>query len=418
MDTAAAAGGSGTLSIDLGRDCAWTASSSAAWVVITSASSGQGGGSVAYRVAANPDSAARRTTIDVNDVQATISQEAAACRYAVSPLSHDVATAGGTITVNVQTQGSCDWTAVSEAAWIRISTGAKGKGDGAVSLAVDASSGTARSGTILVAGQTVTVTQSAVPCTYTITPVSGTMAAGGGPVTATVSAASHCPWTAASNLPWMTIASAAAGIGNGSVQLAIAANPGAGRTGTATIATRTFTLSQAAAPCTFTIAPTTIGVPTAGGERSVTVTTRGDCAWTAASAAPWITVTAGAASTGSGVVMLNAAANGGDARSGAVTIGGQTVTVTQEAAPCTFAFSTASQTYDAAGGYGSVGVAAVRPTCSWTVVSNNADWLVITDRGAGTGNGLVNFHVGANAGPSRTGSLRIGDQIFWVIQKP
>jgi phage tail sheath gpL-like len=53
MDTAAAVGGSGTLSIELARDCAWTASSGAAWVVITSASNGQGGAMIAYRVGVN-----------------------------------------------------------------------------------------------------------------------------------------------------------------------------------------------------------------------------------------------------------------------------------------------------------------------------------------------------------------------------
>jgi hypothetical protein len=155
----------------------------------------------------------------------------------------------------------------------------------------------------------------------------------------------------------------------------------------------------------------------AGGERTTNVTTRGDCAWTAAANVPWITVTAGASATGSGTVRFNVAANDGDARSGAVAIGDQTLTVRQEAAPCTFAFSTHSQTYDAAGGYGAVGIA-TRATCSWTAVASSiGGWLVITDRGAGTGNGTVNFSVAANAGPERTGSLTIGAQTFWVIQK-
>ena len=416
IETVAAVGASGTLSFDLARDCAWTASSGAAWVAITSASSGQGGGTIAYRVAANPDSTPRRTTIDVNDAKAAINQ-AASCRYQVAPLTVGVAPAGGSIAVDIQTDASCEWTAVSEAAWVRITAGAKGNGNGAVALTIDASSGPARSGTVRVAGQTITVTQSAVPCTYTIAPTGGTIAAAGGTVMATVSAANHCPWTVAFNVPWVTIASSTAGIGNGSVQLAIAANPGAGRTATGTIATQTFTLTQEAAPCTFAVAPTTISVPAAGGEGSATVTTRADCAWTTASAVPWITITAGASSTGSGVVRFNTAANGGDARSGPVIVAGQTVTVTQEAAPCAFAFATASQTYDALGGYGSVGIGASRATCSWTVVSNNSDWLVITDRGAGTGNGTVNFLVTPNLGPQRAGSLTVGGQTFWITQK-
>ena len=417
METTPSDGGSGTLSIKLTRDCAWTASTGAAWVVITSAASGQGDGSISYRVAANSDAVPRHTTIDVNDAKATINQEAAACRYTVTPLAHDVTTAGGTVTADVRTQASCEWTAVSEAAWIRINAGAKGKGDGAVTLAVDASSGAARTGVLRVASQTVTVTQSAVPCAYQITPAAATIGAAGGTVTATVSAAGHCPWTAASNVGWMTIASSAAATGNGSVQLAVVANPAAGRAGTATIATQIFSISQAPAPCTFTIAPATVGLPSAGGDRSITVTTRSDCAWTAASNVPWITLTAGASSRGSGTVTFNVATNGGDARNGAVIIGGQTAGVTQEAAPCTVGFATTSQTYDALGGYGWVAIAASRATCSWTVVSNNPEWLVITDRGVGTGNGIVNFLVTPNVGLQRAGSLTVGGQLFWITQK-
>jgi hypothetical protein len=336
----------------------------------------------------------------------------------VAPLATTVEAAGGTLTVHVETSAACEWTAATDVDWIRLDAGATGKGNGAVTLAVAAHSGAARSGTMRVAGHTVTLTQGAASCRYAITPASGTMSTAGGSATVTVTAGGHCPWTAASNVPWITIASGGAGTGAGSAQLNIASNPGSARTGTAAIATQTFTLTQAAAPCTFTIAPTRIDVPVAGGERTTNVTTRGDCAWTAAANVAWITVTAGSSGTGSGTVRLNVAGNAGDARSGALTIGGQTLTVTQEAAPCTFAFSTASQRYDAAGGYGSVGVAAARPTCRWTVVSNNGDWLAITDAGTGTGNGLVNFSVAVNAGPQRVGSLTVGGQTFWVTQDP
>jgi hypothetical protein len=69
-----AAGGTGTLSIGVARDCAWTAASDAAWVVITSANSGQGEASIEYRVAANTEPAPRRTAIDVNHIKGAINQ--------------------------------------------------------------------------------------------------------------------------------------------------------------------------------------------------------------------------------------------------------------------------------------------------------------------------------------------------------
>jgi hypothetical protein len=392
---------------------------------MTSASNGQGSGSITYRVAENTTPAPRRTTITinsaeaeviVNSAEAAINQEAGECRYRVGPLAAAVEAAGSTVTVHVETDAACEWIATSDAGWIRVTAGATSRGNGSVSLAADANTGATRSGTIRVAGHTVTLTQAAVACTYRTTPASGTISAAGGSVSVAVSAADHCAWTVVSNAPWMTTASSGSGRGSGSVQLNISNNLGAARTGTATIAAQTFTVTQAAAPCTFTISPMAIDVPSAGGERTTNVTTRGDCIWTAAANVAWITVTAGSSATGGGAVKFNVAANGGDARAGVLTIEGQTVTVTQEAAPCTFALSTDRQRYDAAGGFGAVNVTAARSTCRWTAASNNGDWLTITDAGTGTGNGMVNFSVAVNLGPQRVGSLTIGGQAFWVTQ--
>src|SRR5215207_3753309 len=146
VEASPAAGGTGTLAIVLPRDCTWAVESRAAWVVITSATSGQGEASIAYRVAENTQSAPRSTTIDVNDVKATITQAAGECRYRVAPLTPAVDAASATLTVDVETSADCEWTAASDAAWIRLNAGATGKGHGAVTLAVDANGGPTRSG--------------------------------------------------------------------------------------------------------------------------------------------------------------------------------------------------------------------------------------------------------------------------------
>jgi len=97
-----------------------------------------------------------------------------------------------------------------------------------------------------------------VPCTPTISPTSSnltTSAAATGSVN--VSVATGCAWTATSNATWITISAGAAGNGNGTVSYSVAANTGTtSRTGTLTIAGTTFTVTQAGAPCTFTILPT------------------------------------------------------------------------------------------------------------------------------------------------------------------
>ena len=166
------------------------------------------------------------------------------------------------------------------------------------------------------------------------------MSAAEGTPTVTVTTGGSCAWTAATNAGWITIASGATGTGSGTVKLTVARNLGAARTGTASIAAQTFTVTQAAAPCGYALSPTTIDVGAGGEERRTNVTVGAGCSWTAVSNNPsWITVTAGSSGIGNGVVVFNAAANPGAARTGTIAIGGQTLTVTQQAAPCTFSIS-------------------------------------------------------------------------------
>jgi hypothetical protein len=60
-----------------------------------------------------------------------------------------------------------------------------------------------------------------------------------------VTATSGCDWTATSNTSWIVIVSGANGTGNGSLTYSVMQNTtGASRTGTITIAGKTFTVKQ------------------------------------------------------------------------------------------------------------------------------------------------------------------------------
>src|SRR5262249_54526126 len=84
------------------------------------------------------------------------------CSFEVSPTSAQFfATSGtGSITVTASAAG-CPWSAASNAPWITITSGASGAGNGSVNYSVDSYSvhNGNRSGTITVAGQTVTIDQ-------------------------------------------------------------------------------------------------------------------------------------------------------------------------------------------------------------------------------------------------------------------
>jgi hypothetical protein len=60
----------------------------------------------------------------------------------------------------VTTSAGCSWTAISNATWITVNSGIGGTGTALVSFSVAPYTGTGtRSGTLSIAGQTVTVTQ-------------------------------------------------------------------------------------------------------------------------------------------------------------------------------------------------------------------------------------------------------------------
>jgi hypothetical protein len=83
-----------------------------------------------------------------------------ACTYSVSPTSRSSAPEGGTGTVNVTTQSGCIWTAISNGSWLVVTSNSSVTGNGTVNYsALSSSSASMRTGTLTVAGQSVTITQ-------------------------------------------------------------------------------------------------------------------------------------------------------------------------------------------------------------------------------------------------------------------
>ena len=142
----------------------------------------------------------------------------------------------------------CNWQASVAAGWVAI-TNASGTGSGNVSLRVEANGGPTRSTPLLVAGEKATLTQSASApppsrCVPSLDRSSESLGAAGGSVTISVSDPPGCAWTATSNDSWITVTSGSAGSGNGTVRFTVASNGGKTRTGTLTVAGRTFTVDQ------------------------------------------------------------------------------------------------------------------------------------------------------------------------------
>jgi hypothetical protein len=137
------------------------------------------------------------------------------------------------------------------------------------------------------------------------------------------------------------------------------------------------------------------------------------CTWTATSNAAWLTITSGSSGNGNGNISFNIAANTGPARTGTLTIGGQTFTVSQ-ANGCTYTLSSMSASFTNVGGTGSVTVTTAAG-CTWTAVSN-VSWITVTSGSSGNGNGTVVYAVGLNLGGPRNGTMTIAGRTFTVSQ--
>ncbi len=87
---------------------------------------------------------------------------APSCNYSINPGNQNIAAAGGGGSVSVTTQAGCAWSGASNApAWLSISNGLSGSGNGTVNFTVAQNTSTAaRTGTMTIAGQTFTVNQS------------------------------------------------------------------------------------------------------------------------------------------------------------------------------------------------------------------------------------------------------------------
>ena len=413
----AAAGGPGSVGVTATAGCAWSAASTVSWITLSGPAGGTGNGTVPFTVAANTG-AARTGTLSIAGHIFTVTQAGTGtvtCTASIAPASQALpAAAGAGAPIAVTIADGCAWTATTATPWIAITAGATGSGAGVVTFTVTANTGPPRTGTITIAGQTFTANQAA-GCAASIAPTTQSLAAtGGAGAPIAVTAAAGCAWTATSDVPWLSIASGASGSGNGTVTFTAAANTGAGRTGTLTIAGQVFTVTQASG-CAATLAPTSQSVPAAGGAGApIAVTAPAGCAWTATSDVPWLSIASGASGSGNGTVTFTAAANTGPGRTGTLTIAGQTFTVTQ-ASGCAATLAPTSASIAAAGVVESPIAVTAPAGCGWTATSG-AGWITIASGASGTGNGTVRFTVAANTGPGRTGALTIAGQTFAVTQ--
>lgn len=388
--------------------CGWTASPNVSWISIVSGREGRGDGEVKFHVDA-VNGPPRTGTLSVAGRTVHVEQ-GTGCTYSIGTDTFSVDAAGGERQVAVSAGAGCAWTADTDAAWITITSGSTGSGPGVVGFRVAATDGPARTGTLRVAGRAVTVVQSP-GCTVSVNPANLNESARGGSAAIRVDTAPGCPWSAETDVAWITLTGAASGSGTGQVQAAIAANAGPARTGSVIIAGQRVAITQASG-CTYAVMPAAQQIPPSGGPAASSVSTASGCAWTATGAVEWITIT-NPLGSGSGQATFVVAPNQGPFRSATLTIAGRIHTVNQSSL-CAWSFNPPFHEFAAPGGFGTV-LVFVTGACTWTGTST-VDWIRVVAGATGAGEGMVQFTVAPNNGPARTGVVLIGGEKYLVKQ--
>ncbi len=322
------------------------------------------------------------------------------CTYLLSANAGSVGSGAGTGSFAMATGSLCGWTAtVPNAAdnWITIASGG-GTGADSVSFNVTANAGTtSRVGTILAGGQNYQVTQFGSACSLAISPSAISVTAAGGAATININSNGACPWTA-SGLG----ATPGSGSGSGQVQVTIpSTTSGSPPQLTATIAGQTLTVTQSGVACVAGLDAASASYGPAAGGGSVNVTIPSGCSYSTVPGPSWITVTSNASGNGPGPVNLayTVAPNSTTvARSGALSIGGQSYQITQSGIACsvTVDASPSGSPFGSVGGSGWIAVTANGANCSWTAASGAA-WASVTPS-SGVGNATLAVNVTSNVG--------------------
>jgi uncharacterized protein (TIGR03437 family) len=172
---------------------------------------------------------------------------------------------------------------------------------------------------------------------------------------------------------------------------------------------------MSAQTCTFMLSAAPQSFPISGGTGTVNiVASSGTCARTATSNVSWITINFGQTGAGNGSAGFAVAANNeSPSRTGTITVGSQSITITQAGPPCNFALNPNSANISALSQSGSFKLSGLAG-CTWTGASN-ASYLQVT-HSSGTGPATFNYSAQANATTTpRSGAVTVtGLTSSWI----
>jgi hypothetical protein len=416
-------GGAGTVNVVTPPGCTWSATLPPSGVIaVNGAKSGTGPGTLSYTVPKNTGTSARTFDIKVGAHVHSIMQFGPGCSFTTSQSKIFATAAGGEATLTITPSSmdpACTWSATS--ATLALTPNAGGPSDQTlvVTIPPNPNSG-ARTLTASIAGRSLTVNQAAAECTVSLSSYGATSPALGGSGAVQVTLPTGCSYDTTTTASWLKVTSGGSGSSSGALFFFVEPNSvAASRSASLNIGGQPFQVTQEALPCSVTLDTAGLAQPFAvnGGAGIISITTNGPgCAWSASSGVSWAVVSpsSGAGSGTVGVTLQSNAAST-EERSGELSVGGQTIAISQAGTSCSYALQSVAGTVPAAGGSGTVGVIAPS-ACTWSSASDDPSWLTVTASGSG-GSGEVRFNALPNDLPDpRTGSLTIAGVTYTVTQ--
>jgi hypothetical protein len=174
--------------------------------------------------------------------------------------------------------------------------------------------------------------------------------------------------------------------------------------------------------CNYSLSQGTYVCPNSSANDYANVTlinTGAGCSWSAVvlSGSNWLAT--GSSGSGTGSVSIIVSANTSAApRTGIISIGGQTLTVTQPGASCTYSLSSPNFVCSSgeANTYSSIALVNTQANCSWAAaVTSGNSWLACSS--SSSGSGAVDVIVQANPTINqRVGTISIEGQVLTVTQ--
>lgn len=168
------------------------------------------------------------------------------------------------------------------------------------------------------------------------------------------------------------------------------------------------------ARCEVALSAPADSVPAAGATINASVTVARECAWTAASDAPWLQVSP-ASGHGEATVTLTVVENPvAQARTGTFTVNDRRMNVLQQAADCYFQFNAPAFSVAPGGGNQTLAIT-TRVGCAWSVATSES-WVRVVPS-SGTGPVDAGIYVEQNGPARRAAQLTIAGHLIRIEQE-